>query len=79
MKNVITLIDTILHEMETDDITRLKQDFHLIEAYKNKDIDAFLIALCGWSFETLVDINRSNRGTMLNKLNKKLLKTITGA
>lgn len=72
MKNKITIIDTIQEEMESDDTVRQKQDIHLLKAYENKDIDAFLIALCGWSFNTILEINISNEGVMKSKKMQKL-------
>ena len=72
MKNKITIIDTIQEEMQSDDANRLKQDIQLLKAYNSKDIDAFLIALCGWSFNTIVEINISNGGVMKSKKMQKL-------
>jgi hypothetical protein len=72
MKNKITIIDTIQEEMQSDDVNRLKQDLQMLKAYNSKDIDAFLITLCGWSFNTIVEINISNGGVMKSKKMQKL-------
>lgn len=56
----ITLIDTIEKEMHSDDANRIKQDAYLLKAYADGDIDDFLIALCGWSFESIKQINEED-------------------
>ena len=53
----ITLIDTIQKQMENDDENRHKQEKYLFQAYKDGKIDDFLIALCGWSFKTIIELN----------------------
>lgn len=58
-----TLIDIIEKQMLSDDSSREKQSSKLAEAYENskdkRSIDQFLIALCGWSFDTIERIQRT--------------------
>jgi hypothetical protein len=53
----LTIIDTIQKQMETDDENRFKQEKYLLQAYNNGSIDDFLIALCGWGFESIKELN----------------------
>lgn len=59
-----TLIDIIEQQMHSDDANRKQQSTKLVKAFENsKDqdsIDQFLIALCGWSFDTLERIGRTS-------------------
>lgn len=57
----MTFIDTIEKEMRTDDISRKRQENYFLNRYKNYSknekevIDEFLICLCGWSFNTILN------------------------
>lgn len=59
-----SLIDIIESQMSSDDCNRQKQSSKLAKAYENSNdkgsIDRFLIALCGWSFETIERISRTS-------------------
>jgi len=58
------LIDIIENQMTSDDSNREKQSAYLLEAYEESTdqsgIDKFLIALCGWSLDTIQRIQRTS-------------------
>lgn len=45
----------VIDEFNNDDEAPRKTGFNLIQAYQNEDCDAILIALCGWSMDSLLD------------------------
>lgn len=53
------LIDLIEAEMASDDANRNKQSQRIIRAFETSEdqhsLNMVLIALCGWSFDTLLD------------------------
>lgn len=45
----------VIDEISNDEETPSKTGSNLIQAYQNGDCDAMLIALCGWSMDSLLD------------------------
>lgn len=51
----------VIDEISNDDEAPHKTGSSLIQAYQNRDCDAMLVALCGWSMESLLEKYNGNR------------------
>lgn len=59
----------VIDEFKNDDEAPHKTGFNLIQAYQNGDCDAMLIALCGWSMDSLLDkYNEKRYGDNMEEL-----------
>lgn len=49
------LAEKFYEEFKEDDLAFDKKGRAMLEAWKNGDVNRMLIAICGWSMETLVE------------------------
>lgn len=49
------LANFLIDETSADSESLLKVGRNVIEAYQNGDVDAMLVAICGWTMESLVE------------------------
>jgi len=62
MENKTNIIDIIREAVRTDDEPSHKQVFWLEKAYQEGDCDSLLIAICGYSIQTLRDMANGKAG-----------------
>lgn len=55
-----TFAETFFSHLSTDDDPLDKIGFHLCKALLEKDAEAVLIAICGWSSDSLVSLMTGN-------------------
>lgn len=62
MKNKTNIIDIIREAVISDNESSHKQVFWLEKAYQEGDCDAILIAICGYSMQTLRNMTNGKVG-----------------